>query len=74
MINMIKIRENKKKLNNSTRRLPFVSINGGNLDLTEAKHFAIVSKKELDKEVSKSNILDRVVEDYKTKRITDLDN
>jgi len=70
----VKIIVYKKKLNNSTRRLPFVSINGGNLDLTEAKHFAIVSKKELDKEVSKSNILDRVVEDYKTKRITDLDN
>ena len=72
--NKIKIIVYKKRLNNTTKRLPFVFINGGNLDLTEAKHFAIVSKKGLNKEIGKSSILSRVVEDYKKERITGLCN
>lgn len=58
----------KKRLNNTTRRLPFVFIDSGKLDLKETKHFAIVGKKELNKEISKASILSRVVEDYKKER------
>ena len=68
----VKIIVFKKRLNNATRKLPFVFINGGNLDLTEANHFAVVSKNGLNKEISKSSILSRVVEDYKKERVTDL--
>jgi len=70
----VKIIVYRKRLNTATKRLPFVFINGGNLDLTEAKHFAIASKKGLDKEIGKASILTRVLEDYKKERSTNLYN
>jgi len=59
----------KNKLNKTTKRLPFVFINSEDLDLTEEKHFAIVGKEELNKEIERSDIFSRVVEDYKNERI-----
>ncbi|MBL7147549.1 MAG: DUF460 domain-containing protein [Nanoarchaeota archaeon] len=67
--NNVKVIIYKNKLNKTTKRLPFVFINSGDLDLTEEKHFAIVNKEMLNKEINKANIFSRVVEDYKNERI-----
>ncbi len=62
----------KKALNRATKKLPFVFINCKDLDLTETKYFAIASREELRKQIAKTNILSKVIEDYKKERVTDL--
>jgi predicted RNase H-like nuclease (RuvC/YqgF family) len=62
----------KKKLNKATKRLSFIFINRENLNLIETKHFAIVNKEMLNKEINKANILSKIIEDYKKERVIGL--
>lgn len=64
----------KDSLSKTTERLPFIFVERKNLKLTEMEYFAIVGKDELNKEISKINILSKIIEDYKEARITNLYN
>lgn len=55
----------KEDLNKTTKSLPFIFIDGRNLNLIETRHFAIINRKVFDKEFGRANILEKVVEEYK---------
>ena len=55
-------------INNKTRELPFVFISTKRLRVIEDKYFALVNKKDLNREKSQINLLDKVVKDYKKER------
>ncbi len=59
----------KKEINNKTKSLPFIFINGKGLKIIESKYFALVNKKDLDKEINQIDILDKIIKDYKKGRI-----
>ncbi|MFC1704879.1 DUF460 domain-containing protein [Nanoarchaeota archaeon] len=58
-----------KKPGRKITELPFIFIDAKNLDIDEDKYFAVTSKEDFEKEKGKTNILNKVVEDYKRERL-----
>lgn len=58
----------KKDVNAKIKELPFLFISSKRLRITENKYFALVNKKDLDREINQINVLNRVIKDYKKER------
>lgn len=58
----------KKNISKKISELPFIFIDSKKLKIEENKYFAVVNKKEFDKYKHKSNVLGKIIEDYKRER------
>jgi predicted RNase H-like nuclease (RuvC/YqgF family) len=58
-----------KKLGKKVSSLPFIFIDAKKLDVDENQYFAIVSRQDFEKEKSKVDVLNKVVEDYRKERL-----
>ena len=58
----------KKTISKKIKELPFIFIDIKKFKIEENKYFAIVNKKELDKIRDKSDLLDKILKDYKKER------
>jgi hypothetical protein len=70
--NKVRVIIHKKKLNEVMKKLPFCFIEHKNLGLTETEFFAIVGKEALNRELDRTSVLSKIVEEYKRERATNL--
>ncbi len=67
--NKVNIILHKKPISKKIKEFPFIFIESKELKIEENKHFAIVSKNDLDKLKNKSDLLTKIIKDYKKERI-----